>query len=477
MEWDFVGQIHVGDVAKEELCDYLETQVVLLTAVFQQWENCMHTCQKMKSRPPQVYTKGQMQTFFDLGLKIRKKPVKIWVPLHDHDQKGSFLDYYSKEPINSSAELKLSNIEENNKKNCAVYNSLLNGWVDWFCEVPVIIDICCLCQSPRIVYLKLRGLCSNSNIDPYYVISNDKSTTETVLYGIQSTTIDFDFLGNRWQLKVVGRAENTSGASAALHVSFLLGQHQWKIENDNKACKSGDSYVVNLKLTGCKDNEFTCSDGQCIKMTGRCDQIVNCRDYSDETDCSLLVLGKSYSKKVPPFLVHNMRENDEPVIIPAKVNVSITLMNIIKINEVDNLIAFKFGISLEWYEYRAVYNNLKPATILNSLSEDDINSLWVPHLIYENTDNNEALRIGGETETKVDITREGNFVRSGMDVAEEIEHFKGAENKLTLNQTYSTSFHCIYLIHYFPFDTQVLLYQTKPLIIYQIALLNSFDLC
>ena len=34
---------------------------------------------------------------------------------------------------------------------------------------------------------------------------------------------------------------------------------------------------------------------------------------------------------------------------------------------------------------------------------------------------------------------------------------QGAENKISLVQTYSKTFHCTYLLHDYPFDTQVCL--------------------
>ena len=40
----------------------------------------------------------------------------------------------------------------------------------------------------------------------------------------------------------------------------------------------------------------------------------------------------------------------------------------------------------------------------------------------------------------------------------QIEIFRGEENMVTLNQTHSKMFHCTYLLHYYPFDTQVTLY-------------------
>ena len=37
----------------------------------------------------------------------------------------------------------------------------------------------------------------------------------------------------------------------------------------------------------------------------------------------------------------------------------------------------------------------------------------------------------------------------------QIEIFKGEENIITMTQIHSKKFHCTYLIHYYPFDTQV----------------------
>ena len=53
------------------------------------------------------------------------------------------------------------------------------------------------------------------------------------------------------------------------------------------------------------------------------------------------------------------------------------------------------------------------------------------------------------------VTREGGFVRAGLDYVDEVEIFQGSENKVTLMQTYSKKFHCTYLLQNYPFDTQV----------------------
>ena len=57
--------------------------------------------------------------------------------------------------------------------------------------------------------------------------------------------------------------------------------------------------------------------------------------------------------------------------------------------------------------------------------------------------------------TLVTVSREGNFTRSGLDKVDEAEIFEGAENRLTMNQTYTWEFQCKYELQRYPFDTQV----------------------
>ena len=96
---------------------------------------------------------------------------------------------------------------------------------------------------------------------------------------------------------------------------------------DNIECNDGMPYTIDLKLSGCKEAEFTCNDGQCIKMQERCDQIIHCRDQSDENDCSLLVMKSGYNKKVPPFIYNKTRKEVDPV----RVDVSASIQNVIEI--------------------------------------------------------------------------------------------------------------------------------------------------
>ena len=132
-------------------------------------------------------------------------------------------------------------------------------------------------------------------------------------------------------------------------------------------------------------------------------------------------------------------------------------MKVVEIEEVDHSIHLQFQISLQWKEPRAWYQNLKKDTTLNALTVSDKNNIWLPLVVYENTDQKESTRLGMPYEwaTTVAVTREESPVRSGMEVIDEIEYFQGSKNRLTMNQTYTKEFQCEYVLQRYPFDTQV----------------------
>ena len=145
------------------------------------------------------------------------------------------------------------------------------------------------------------------------------------------------------------------------------------------------------------------------------------------------------------------------VIIAVKVSIAINLMKVVEIEETDHSIQLQFGIRMMWKENRVRYRNLKKETSLNVLSEEDFKALWLPLIVYDNTDQKETTRLGMDWEwnTMVTVTREGDFMRSGVEDVEEVEIFEGAENRLNMDQTYTWEFQCTYLLQRYPFDTQV----------------------
>ena len=144
--------------------------------------------------------------------------------------------------------------------------------------------------------------------------------------------------------------------------------------------------------------------------------------------------------------------------IRASVSISITLMKVVEIEETDHSIHLQFQISMQWKENRVEYQNLKNDTTLNALSAQNISNIWLPLVVYDNTDQKEVTRLGVEWEwiTTVAVTREEmNPKRSGLGEIDEAEIFQGGKNRLTMNQTYTWEFQCQYVLQRYPFDTQV----------------------
>ena len=63
---------------------------------------------------------------------------------------------------------------------------------------------------------------------------------------------------------------------------------KWTVIEDNYECNKGMPYTAVLKLSGYKDNELTCNDGQRVKMAERCDKIIHCRNQSDKTKMEIV---------------------------------------------------------------------------------------------------------------------------------------------------------------------------------------------
>ena len=74
---------------------------------------------------------------------------------------------------------------------------------------------------------------------------------------------------------------------------------------------------------------------------------------SDEKSCQMVSLEEGYNKIVPPYTTNEeLLVYGKPTIYPVQVNISISPLNIVEIDELDFSITFHFEINLEWFEYR-----------------------------------------------------------------------------------------------------------------------------
>ena len=141
----------------------------------------------------------------------------------------------------------------------------------------------CACQYHRKPpILRLLGLCANSALrgvgsaKALSVHFTPRQLPASPRYpffvnGV-AARIEFSESSNQWTLLDAG--SNVTARSKAGRTSYALGKYNWTFEGDSK-CEANE-YL--LKITGCFEGQFTCSDGECISMEGRCDHTFDCRD-------------------------------------------------------------------------------------------------------------------------------------------------------------------------------------------------------
>ena len=177
---------------------------------------------------------------------------------------GEWRHHYTAEEINPYS-YELAKLSEGVKGNCALLVPAWREWTDWQCMADRSTGVMtCACEKEEEMYLQLRGLCPDSNIDNFYVPKNKRDSGVVLLIGLNTCEIEYDKETLSWIL--TDHSQNTTAVSNAPLDSYALGSHTWSIENDYQACSpKGEPYRTVLKLTGCKEGEFTCNDGQCIR--------------------------------------------------------------------------------------------------------------------------------------------------------------------------------------------------------------------
>ena len=174
-------------------------------------------------------------------------------------------------------------------------------------------------------------------------------------------------------------------------------------------------------------------------MTNHCDGIYDCTDYSDEKDCSKLILNEdSYNSELPPF------ERGKSV----DIDTSIFLLNINRV-ELPTLFDVKIQLVLTWRDYRLKYFNLQES---GNIIEDEIQlELWTPPIQFSNTEKQVLLN---DKKAIIEILKRGNFVYNDLTDVHEGYIFKGSDNDIKYSREYQEHFYCSFDLRYYPFDKQ-----------------------
>ena len=228
---------------------------------------------------------------------------------------------------------------------------------------------------------------------------------------------------------------------------------------------------LELLLTRCKKDEFTCHDGSCIPLSNLCDNVPDCpimgggrpkETYDETRNCGIKVRNEILHGP-PPFEPDLMIEHNSDGSLqraPVTVNVSLLAFDIAGVSEVEHKFYAKFQLVYEWYERRITWHNLKDEDTLNELSEHHFEKLFVPALLFRNTKTMEGTKLDSATE--LFGRKEGASKKPPDKELWEAALFSGSENPLVYSRSYYMEFTQDFDLQYYPFDEQLVTVEIGP---------------
>ena len=215
---------------------------------------------------------------------------------------------------------------------------------------------CSLCIAP-IERFTLYGHSGEYFNYVYYLFSDKLGSARWV--GVQGSTIYRE--NKTWVLR---SNEHTTSLSTS-GVSLPIGRRTWLWSS--KVPGFADS--MELTFTVCRTSEFSCEDGQCVPIVQRCDDIVHCRDLSDERRCNVIRKPKGYDTMyVPP-----LRKGE---LLPAALGYHLDVYNLGRITTDEGRARVDLGLTMTWIDSRIDFSNLKP--VQKNYFECDI--VWLPRI-------------------------------------------------------------------------------------------------
>ena len=322
-----------------------ESKFKIFTIEANHWHrDCMNLCQKLGGRSPPVRTLHEWQEFVQevetVSPFMSNYSHPIWLSATEggegmelgrlshwtkdvRSQEGVWRDYNTGHELENYSKpwaFDFEDTKEGNTSNCLLYYPDWISWKEWNCFA---LQRGCPCTFDSPPVLQLRGsVCKSSYIKPqrYTLRQSLRDPKTVIMVGLISAQI-FVWDTN-WILR--DAPTDVTAWSHASKESFSLGKHNWTVLDPG--C-SGDQITLEMKLTGCQQKgEFTCNDGQCIRMEERCNQLPNCRDKSNRN--ARFFFSKMASTK--GFLQFHITGNEKT---KTKVDVSINLLKVVSVEE------------------------------------------------------------------------------------------------------------------------------------------------
>ena len=138
----------------------------------------------------------------------------------------------------------------------------------------------------------------------------------------------------------------------------------------------------------------------------------------------------------------------------VKVELSVRLQAILNLDEIGQIMFVKYVLLAKWKDTGLKFHNLKRDANQNVLSEIEWSRIWVPRIIFDNTEATEESVM--DKKSIIRVLANENFTHTTTDFHhhQNIYIFNGKETKLEMSRVYNTEFLCEFTMAWYPFDTQ-----------------------
>ena len=123
-----------------------------------------------------------------------------------------------------------------------------------------------------------------------------------------------------------------------------------------------------------------------------------------------------------------------------------------EIKEIEQILQLKFNLRMTWVDARLNFYNIKLKETMNVISRDELNKIWLPQIIFDNTEEGQITI--NDDKASATINRTGQGTGSDTSISEDIDIYRGSENSITLSRLYNIDFFCDYDMRWYPFDAQ-----------------------
>ena len=199
--------------------------------------------------------------------------------------------------------------------------------------------------------LRLRGLCgSDLPRNPSFIISPTRLEDQgnsVYLHGYGDYSIMQNASSSFWCLvNHVARGKVDKRILACTRSKDRgppFGRLTWKLVDGT--CSKTHSTPVMLVLSRCVSDHFTCPDSSCIHLSKLCDNVLDCKDGTDEKNCFTCIKPPGYMPAIPPQ-------------VPVQLSVKVAITQIGSTNLLTSAFSMDGTMTVSWTDHRLEFRHL-----------------------------------------------------------------------------------------------------------------------